>query len=90
MNSSECWCCGAVDDPYLMVRLGNHPEVALCRACARWAAKRASEIDDRSGSGVLVVVRGRLRAARKGVIRRGWHENGVLGRPLRWLGRYLP
>lgn len=73
-----------------MVRLGNHPEVALCRACARWAAKRALEIDDRSGSGVLVVVRGRLRAARQGVIRRGWHENGVFGRPLRWLGRYLP
>ena len=34
----QCWCCGRVDDPSLMVHLGNHPEVALCRGCARWAA----------------------------------------------------
>ena len=34
-SPSECWCCGRVDDPTLMVHLGNHPEVALCRSCAR-------------------------------------------------------
>ena len=47
-SPAQCWCCGYVDDPTLLVHLGNHPEVALCRRCARWAAKQAWEIDDRT------------------------------------------
>jgi hypothetical protein len=85
-----CWCCGTIDDPAQMVHLGNHPEVALCRGCARWVAKQAWEIDDRSKNGLLVSARDRFRAARRGVINRGWHRNPVLGRPLRWIGRHLP
>jgi len=37
----ECWCCGPMNDPDRVVYLGNHPEVGICRACARWAAKEA-------------------------------------------------
>jgi hypothetical protein len=73
-----------------MVHLGNHPEVALCRACARWAAKQAWEIEDRSKTGLVVSARDRLRAARRGVIQRGWHRSPLIGRPLRWIGRHLP
>jgi hypothetical protein len=87
---SQCWCCGAVDDPTRMVHLGNHPEVALCRACARWAAKQAWEIDDRTKTGLLVRVRERFRSLRRAVIDRGWHRSKLLGRPLRWLGDHLP
>jgi hypothetical protein len=89
-NRSECWCCGATADPGKMVRLGNHPEVALCLRCAHWAAKQAGEIEDRGRSGPLVVARERLRAARAGVVRRGWHRSRLVGGPLRWLGKRLP
>ena len=73
-----------------MVRLGNHPEVALCLRCARWAAKQAKEVEDRTRTGRLVLVRDRLRLARQEVIQRGWHRNRWAGRPLRWLGKHLP
>lgn len=86
----QCWCCGCIDARDLMVHLGNHPEVALCRACARWAAKEAWEIEDRHRAGVLVNARDRFRSLRRDVIRRDWHRHPVLGRPLRWLGRHLP
>jgi hypothetical protein len=89
-SPSECWCCGRVDDPTLMVHLGNHPEVALCRSCARWAAKQAWEIDDRSRTGPVVISRDRLRNLRRAVVDRGWHRSRLLGGPLRRLGKRLP
>ena len=73
-----------------MVRLGNHPEVALCTGCARWAAREAREIEDRARSGFGVLVRKQLDAARHGVINRGWQHNRFLGGALRWLGKHLP
>jgi len=90
LQRSECWCCGTVDDPARMVHLGNHPEVALCVACGRWAAKQAWEIEDRARTGPLVMARDRFRQLRRGVIQRGLHHNRILGRPLRWLGKRLP
>lgn len=87
---SQCWCCGIVDDPSLMIHLGNHPEVALCRGCARWAAKQAWEIDDRAKTGPLVIARDRFRNLRQAVVDRGWYHGKLIGRPLRWLGRRLP
>lgn len=89
-SGAQCWCCATVDDPALMVHLGNHPEVALCRPCARWAAKQAQEIDDLSRTGPGVYARDRFRDLRRSVVHRGWHRNRVLGPPLRWLGRHLP
>jgi hypothetical protein len=90
LNRSECWCCGAVDDPARMVHLGNHPEVVLCVGCARWASKQAWEIEDRAKSGPLVSGRDRLRAARRSVIEHGWHNSRWFGGPIRWLGKRLP
>lgn len=86
----QCWCCDVVDDPVRMVHLGNHPEVALCVGCGHWASKQAWEIEDYGKSGPLVYLRNRFRAARRGVMHRSWHNNRLLGRPLRWLGRRLP
>jgi hypothetical protein len=73
-----------------MVHLANHPEVALCRPCARWAAKQAWEIEDRDKIGVLRMMRDRVRHLRRGLIDRNWHRLPVIGRPLRWLGRHVP
>lgn len=89
-SGSQCWCCGTIEAPARMVHLGNHPEVALCPRCARWAARQAREIEDRSESGVAVLVRDRLRAARRAVMERGWQQHRFLGGPLRWLGKRLP
>jgi hypothetical protein len=86
----QCWCCGSLDDPDRMVHLGNHPEVTLCRPCARWAAQEAWELDDRDRSGPLVEARDRFRRLRRRVRDRGWHRHPWFGRPLRWLGRHLP
>jgi hypothetical protein len=86
----QCWCCGCIDHPEHMVYLRSHPEVALCRGCARWAAKQAWEIDDRSRTGPLVVARDRFRNLRQAVVDRGWHRSRILGGPLRWLGERLP
>src|SRR3954447_11099545 len=83
--SDQCWCCGRTDDPALMVHLGNHPEVAMCRQCARWAAKQAWEIDDRFKSGPMVIARDRFRNLRQAVVHRGWHRSRIFGGPLRWI-----
>lgn len=88
--SEQCWCCGSVDDPERMVHLGDHPEVGLCRACARWAAKQAWAIEDRDRTGPLALVRDGLRSIRRTVIAQGWHRSRWLGGPLRWIGKRLP
>jgi hypothetical protein len=84
-----CWCCGAVEPSELMVHLHDRPEVALCRGCARWVARRAREIDDQVNPDALVQVRRLVRRVRKAVIARGWHEHPLFGRPLRWIDKRL-
>ena len=86
----QCWCCGSIGDPDRMVHLGNHPEVALCLGCARWASKQAWEIEDQNKIGLLVHARRQLRAARHGVIEHGWQNSRWFGGPIRWLGKRLP
>lgn len=89
-HPAQCWCCGTTDDPARMVRLGNHPEVALCVRCARWVAKSASRIEDRDRTGPLVAARELIRVLRRGIVERGWQRSRLFGRALRWLGKYLP
>ena len=89
-SRSECWCCGLIEDPEKLVHLGNHPEVALCLRCARWVSKQADGIDDRSRTGLAVMLRDRARMARQVVIQRGWQRLPVVGAALRKLGRYTP
>jgi hypothetical protein len=90
MNPSQCWCCGTSEDPARMVRLGNHPEVALCTRCARWAAKQAWAIEDRDRTGPGALLRHQLRAVRHSVVGRGWQHHRFLGGPIRWIGKRLP
>jgi hypothetical protein len=72
------------------VRLGNHPEVAVCLRCAHWLSRRAREVEDRSRSGPGVAWRNVVRRVRAEVMRRGWQGRPFIGGPLRWLGRRLP
>ena len=73
-----------------MVHLGNHPEVALCVGCARWAAKQAWEIEDQNKTGPLASATVQLRRVRQIVLEHGLHNNKWIGRPLRWLGKRMP
>ncbi|MGI8696896.1 MAG: hypothetical protein ACR2JQ_09655 [Mycobacteriales bacterium] len=86
----ECWCCGTIEDPARLVHLGNHPEVTVCTRCAHSLSKWAWEIEDQDRTGLAVRVRDRFRRLRKAVVRRSWHHNKILGRGLRWLGRFTP
>ena len=90
LPSSQCWCCGAVDDPTRLVHLGDHPEVALCIRCAHSVSKWAWEIEDQSKTGPFVLARDRFRALRRSVITRGWHHSPLVGGPIRWIGKRLP
>lgn len=89
-SAQECWCCGNTDAPARMVHLGNHPEVALCPRCCRFAAKQAWEIEDRERTSALAHARRQFRTVRRAVVKQGWHQNPVIGKPLRWIGRHLP
>lgn len=89
-SRSECWCCGAIEDSAKVVHLGNHPEVALCMRCARWASKQANEIEDSSRTGLAVMLRNRARVARGVVIHKGWHRIPIIGAALRQLGPHTP
>ena len=89
-GSVQCWCCDTVDAPDRMVHLGNHPEVHLCLRCAHFLHQRAWEIEDGGRRGPAVLARDGLRNVRAEVMRRGWHENRLMGGALRWLGRHLP
>lgn len=90
VGTSMCWCCGAELPQERMVELGAHPEVTLCPRCARWAARRAGEVEDRDRSGPAVALRAVLRRLREGVVRRGWQQSRWIGGVLRRLGRRLP
>lgn len=88
LDDSRCWCCDreyAVGD---MVSLGAHPEVTVCRGCARFLNRRASaELGPRTPLSLLR--RGSL-ALRDGVIRLELHERRRVGPVLRWLDDRLP
>ena len=85
-----CWCCGRPGRGDRMVRLGDHPEVALCLACARWAGKQAAAIEDQGRAGPMVTMRGWLRQARTAAIRRNWHRHPIFGPAVRWVGKRWP
>lgn len=89
-DSIECWCCGQPQDESSVVRLGNHPEVALCLRCAHFVHRRAQAHED---VGVhTLATRGRdvLRAAKAFVIQHELQHKAVIGPLLRWLGPWLP
>jgi ribosome-binding protein aMBF1 (putative translation factor) len=83
-----CWCCGNQYAEDQVVRLGRHPEVAVCIGCARYLNRRAKE--HRPATAATQRVRGVMQAARRTVVRRNLQEKPVIGRVLRWLDGHLP
>jgi hypothetical protein len=85
-----CWCCGQQRAESDVVRLGEHPEVAVCLGCAHFLHQQARGREDAARRSPASLVRDGLRAGRRLVMRRRWHQAPVLGRALRWIGRRLP
>jgi hypothetical protein len=85
-----CWCCGQPRPESAVVRLGSHPEVAVCLGCAHFVHQQARSREDAERPSAASRVRDGLRAGRRLVMRRGWHQAPVIGPLLRRLGRRLP
>ena len=85
-----CWCCGAPRPEEELVRLGDHPEVAVCLGCAHFLHQRARAREDELRPSPAGRARDLLRAGRQLVIRHGWHDRPVIGPLLRRLGTRLP
>jgi hypothetical protein len=86
----ECWCCGEEYSTERLVHLGNHPEVEVCLGCAHFLHQQAGQREDALRPSVAGRLRDALRSGRRVVMDHHWHRRPVIGRPLRWLGRYLP
>lgn len=85
-----CWCCGSVRPEDAVVRLGNHPEAAVCLRCAHFLHKQARGREDAARSSPAARARDAMRAARRFVMRHGWHRLPVIGSLLRRIGRHTP
>jgi hypothetical protein len=89
-GGAQCWCCGRRRPADAVVHLGDHPEVVVCLECAHFLHQRARAREDALAPSPATRIRDGLRAARRLVLRRGWHEKPVIGPVLRWLGARLP
>ena len=89
-GKTVCWCCGQSWPESGVVRLGSHPEVAVCLRCAHFLHQQARGREDAARPSPATRVRDVLRAGRRLVMRRGWHQKPVIGPVLRRLGRRLP
>lgn len=85
-----CWCCGHRVPEDAVVRLGGHPEVAVCLRCAHFLHQQAREREDAARPSPAARLRDGLRAGRRLVMERGWHQKPLIGPLLRRLGPRLP
>ncbi|WP_328521000.1 hypothetical protein [Kribbella sp. NBC_00359] len=87
---TRCWCCDREYDERELVRLGAHPEVGICGACAVDIKQRAGQRQDELRPTWGTTVRTGVRRLRDGVIARGWHQRPLIGPILRRINRHLP
>ena len=86
----RCWCCGRRRPAESVVHLGSHPEVAVCIGCAHFLHQQARSMEDAQRPSAAARARDGVRAVRRLVIARRWHEKPGIGPALRWLGARLP
>ena len=86
----SCWCCGHAFEEADLTRLGEHPEVGICAACAQWLNRRARSTADQGRHSPAVVLRRGIDAVRGKVMTVGAHEWPLVGPLLTRLDRHLP
>lgn len=89
-DQPRCWCCGHEYSESELVRLGEHPEVAVCSRCARFLVRRSRQRADALDSSMAARARSVLTKGRDVVVEHGWHRLPVVGPALRWIGDHLP
>ena len=89
---AACWCCGRRYPEDRLVRLGEHPEAAVCFTCAKFLHRRAREQNDVVTGDHGLAARGRAAFAnsREIVLRHGWQNGRLSGPILRWLDKLTP
>jgi hypothetical protein len=86
-TSTSCWCCSTTTPEDGVVRLGDHPEVAICLDCAHLLHRRARERRATRAGRRLHRLGEWMRDA---VVRSGLLDRPVLGGLLRRIDRHLP
>jgi hypothetical protein len=88
----ECWCCGKPFPESRLVRLGSHPEAAVCFQCAKFLRRRANEEDDQlhGNRSPAAVARAAIQQGRGIVVSHGWQRKPLVGPVLRGIGKLLP
>jgi len=89
-DQPSCWCCGQTYPEADLVRLGRHPEAAVCNRCARFLVRRFRQRADVVSPSVGARARSVVTRGRDLVIEHGWHRLPVIGPALRWMGDHLP
>ena len=87
-GEARCWCCGGFFPDSRLVHLGAHPEVGVCRRCARYLARRSARLPGRMTPATSI--HRTSQEIRERVMVRGLHEGRLLAPLLRWIGRFLP
>ena len=85
-----CWCCGRSFDEDSLVRLGRHPDVAVCLRCAHDLHQRAVAREDAARPTGAAQARDILRSGRRFVMNHQLQQKPVIGPVFRWMGRFMP
>lgn len=87
-GGARCWCCGGSYPDDRLVHLGAHPEVGVCRRCARYLGRRSAQLPGRATPATYL--RRATQSVRDRVMARRLHERRLLGPVLRWMDGFLP
>jgi NAD-dependent SIR2 family protein deacetylase len=64
-GEAECWCCGQQYPRERLVRMGSHPEVAVCFGCAHFLHQQARQREDALRPSIATRLRDALRRGRR-------------------------
>jgi hypothetical protein len=91
-EQTRCWCCGRPFAEDHLVRLGAHPEAALCLQCSTFVSRRARQRADALGGNHSPGAHARalMNSGRDLVVSHGWQHGHVSGPVLGFVDRFLP
>ena len=89
-QATACWCCAETYPEDELIRLGQHPQAAVCGGCARWLQRQATGRYDARHPSAAGRLRAGIRTTRSAVVTRDWQDRPRLGRLLRRIDRHLP
>jgi len=89
-GDATCWCCGNEFPEDQLLRLGTHPEAAVCLRCSVYLVRQARIRLDALHPSPAARVRQVMDVGRQTVVQHGGHRLPIVGAALRWVGDHLP